>query len=178
MSKVHIRPAVSGDIPELIALDHGFSTDHVWQMGHREQGSNVSVNFQRVRLPRPMRVRYPRDPEELRETWTQKACVLVAEVEDQRTGYLVLTEGPAPGALWITDLVVDLRFRRQGQGKGLLQAARSWSEERGYERLFLELQSKNDPAIQLAKSLGFVFAGYSDRYFPDGDIALFYVLPF
>lgn len=176
MKKVHVRPAVSNDIPELIELDHGYSTDHVWQMGHRDENSTVSVEFQQVRLPRPMRVRYPREPGRLKEEWTAKSVVLVSELEEERTGYLVLSAGPAPGALWITDLVVDLRFRRQGHGSGLLQAAGAWSAERGFHRLFLEMQSKNFPAIRLAKKLGYVFAGYSDRYYPDGDIALFFVL--
>lgn len=176
MSRVHVRPAVSSDIPALIGLDHGYSTDHVWQMGHRDQNSTVSVNFQQVRLPRPMRVRYPREPERLKEEWTDKSVILISELEEEPTGYLVLAAGPAPAALWITDLVVDLRFRRQGHASGLLQAAKAWSAERGFRSLFLEMQSKNYPGIQLAKKLGFIFAGYSDRYYPEGDIALFFVL--
>lgn len=175
-SRVHVRPAVSSDISALAELDHGFSTDHVWQMGYQGGVEGASIQFQEVRLPRPMRVRYPRDPDRLIDEWTHKLNLLVSEVEDELTGYLALESGPAPGSAWITDLVVDLRYRRQGHGTGLLRAARRWSAERDYRTLFLEMQSKNYPAISLARKLGFGFAGYSDHYFPDQDIALFFSL--
>ena len=38
------------------------------------------------------------------------------------------------------------------------------------------MQSKNNPAIRLAQKMGFAFAGYSDRYYRDQDIALFFCL--
>jgi RimJ/RimL family protein N-acetyltransferase len=38
------------------------------------------------------------------------------------------------------------------------------------------MQSKNYPAIALARKLGFSYSGYSDRYYADQDIALFFYL--
>ncbi|MFP3854651.1 MAG: GNAT family N-acetyltransferase [Anaerolineales bacterium] len=175
MTQTHIRPAVSTDISELTELDHGYSTDHVWQMGFQEEKNRINLNFQEVRLPRPMRVRYPRDPEHLIDHWTEKSVILVAEQEETLTGYLVLIEGPSPGSQWVSDLVVDIRHRQQGQGANMLKAAHRWASERDFQRLFLEMQSKNYPGIQLARKLGFHFSGYSDNYYPDDDIALFFV---
>lgn len=174
---MQIRQAISSDISGLVELDHGYSTDHVWQMGYQDDGGRVTVQFQEVRLPRPMRVRYPRDPELLIDSWTEKAVVLVAERDDERFGYLTINNGMAPDSAWVTDLVVDLRDRRQGHGSSLIRAARTWASERGYASLYLEMQSKNYPAIRLARKHSFVFSGYSDRYFPEGDIALFFSLP-
>jgi ribosomal protein S18 acetylase RimI-like enzyme len=175
MTELRVRQAISSDISEIVAFDHGYSTDHVWQMGFQNGQGEVEVRFREVRLPRPMRVRYPRQPEALIDSWTEKQVVLVAEFGETRTGYLTIIAGPSPGSAWITDLAVDLRHRRQGHASGLLQTARAWAGERGYRRLFLEMQSKNFPAIALARKLGFSFSGYSDHYFPDGDIALFFV---
>ncbi len=174
--EVDIRLAVSSDIPQLMAFDHGYSTDHVWQMAVENGAAGLTVAFREVRLPRPMRVRYPRDPSRLADEWTHKAALLVAERGEERLGYLALVEAPAPGCYWVTDLVVDLRYRRQGVGSRLLQAARAWAAERGSPTLFLEMQHKNYPAICLARKLGMVFAGFSDRYYPNQDIALFFVL--
>jgi ribosomal protein S18 acetylase RimI-like enzyme len=42
--------------------------------------------------------------------------------------------------------------------------------------MFLDMQSKNYPAIRLAQKMGFVFSGYSDHYYPNQDIALFFSL--
>jgi len=175
MTDLRVRQAISSDIAEIAGFDHGYSTDHVWQMGFQDGQGEVEVRFRQVRLPRPMRVRYPRQPDSLADTWTEKQVVLVAEQGESRTGYLTLIAGPSPGSAWITDLAVDLRYRRQGHASGLLKAARAWATERGYQRLFLEMQSKNFPGIELARKLGFAFSGYSDHYFPDGDIALFFV---
>ncbi|MGA9531148.1 MAG: GNAT family N-acetyltransferase [Anaerolineales bacterium] len=174
---MHIRPAISSDISGLVQLDHGYSTDHVWQMAYQNDGGRVSAQFQEVRLPRPMRVRYPRDAELLIDHWTEKAVVLVAEDDDERSGYLTIENGTAPDSAWVTDLVVDLRSRRQGHASSLIRAARTWASERGYAILYLEMQSKNYPAIQFARKHSFIFSGYSDRYYPGGDIALFFVLP-
>lgn len=177
MSKALIRRAVSSDIKALVALDHGFSTDHVWQMGFQEEDGSVSVQFKEVRLPRPMRVRYPRDPGWLSDNWTDLAALFVAELDDKVIGYLGLVPGPSPESAWVTDLAVDLVSRRRGHATSLVNAARQWVSAAGYRSLYLEMQSKNYPCIRLARKLGFVFAGYSDHYYPDGDIALFFVLP-
>jgi GNAT superfamily N-acetyltransferase len=171
---IGIRKAVSSDIPILVEFDHGYNTDHVWQMAVEKESNALGFTFRETRLPRPMRVRYPRQPELLIEEWTHKAAILIADQDGDPVAYTVLQEGPAEDAVWMTDLVVDLRHRRQGVATKLLHAAHTWCVERGIGRLFLEMQSKNYPAIQLARKNGFVFAGYSDQYYPDQEIALFF----
>ena len=171
-----IRPAVSSDIPRLVALEHDYSTDHVWQMSYRASSGEIAAAFREVRLPRPMRVTYPREAKRLMDDWLNRACLLVAESEGASCGYLTLLEGPAPGAAWVVDLVVGARHRRQGIASRLLQAGRQWATERGLGRLFLEMQSKNYPAVCLARKMGFSFAGYSDLYYPDQDLAIFFTL--
>jgi ribosomal protein S18 acetylase RimI-like enzyme len=174
MPSVDIRTAISSDIPSLINLDHGFSTDHVWQMGFRNQGDGIDVQFQEVRLPRPMRVTYPRSIERLADEWSQRLAVFVAEGDQGMMGYACLAPAPAPDAVWVTDVVVDLRYRRQGIGSALVRTACSWAKERGFGAAFVEMQTKNFPAIQMVRKLGFGFSGYSDNYYPDQDIALFF----
>lgn len=171
-----IRPSVSGDIRDLAALDHDYSTDHVWQMAFQRQTDEVSIVFREVRLPRPMRVSYPRAPSVLVDEWTKKAVLLMAEREQQRLGYLALVDGPAEGSGWMTDLVVGGKHRRQGIGLALLGRGCAWCKAQGLKQVFLEMQSKNYPAIRLAQKMGFAFAGYSDRYYRDQDIALFFCL--
>ncbi len=174
MEAIAIRHAVSSDIPTLMALDHGYSTEHVWQMTFQRGAGQIDVTFREVRLPRPMRVVYPRNPERLADEWTRRAVILVAELDEDVRGYLAIIEGPAPETAWITDCVVALRYRRQGIATHLLKSARTWCRERGMVRLYVEMQSKNYPAIALFGKAGFVFSGYSDNFYPDQDIALFF----
>ena len=175
MEQVKIRQAVSGDIPALMNLDHGYSTDHVWQMIYDQNTRDVNVRFQEQKLPRPMRVNYPRDSTRLADEWTSKSGLLVAVQSEAVIAYLCLVPGPAEDSQWITDLVVDLRVRRQGIGTQLVEFAKEWSSERGNQAVFMEMQSKNYPAIALARQTDFSFAGFSDGYYPDHEIALFFV---
>ena len=171
---VEIRKAVSSDIPALMAMDHGYSTDHVWQLALQNEGNSITATFSEVRLPRPMRVPYPRHPERLADEWTEKAAILLAEQGAGPLGYIAMVYGPAEDSAWITDLVVDLTSRGKGIGTRLLGAAKEWCRERGLSRLFMEMQSKNYPAIRLAQKCGFAYAGFSDMYYPDQEIALFF----
>lgn len=171
-----IRSAVSTDIADLIDMDHSYSTDHVWQMSYTPEAEEVSVAFRQVRLPRPMRVEYPRDPDLLADEWTHKEVFLVAEQDGHPVAYLTLSETPALRSAWISDLVVEAAHRRQGIATHLINQVRGWCRERGLSRLFIEMQIKNYPAISLARKLGFVFSGYSDHHYLDQDIAIFFSL--
>jgi GNAT superfamily N-acetyltransferase len=173
--EVQIRAAISSDIPKFVHMDHGMSTSHVWQLSLNKQVGEIAAIFREVRLPRPMQISYPRDPERLPDEWTRYAALFIAEREEEPLGYLALKHAMAERSGWITDLVVDLRHRRQGVGSRLLRAATLWCKEREFLRLFMEMQSKNYPAIELAKQNGFQYAGYSDIYYRDQDIALFFV---
>jgi ribosomal protein S18 acetylase RimI-like enzyme len=174
VTKPVIRQAISSDIPRLINMDHGVNTDHVWQLTLQRATDEISAIFRVVRLPRPMRVQYPREPKGLADIWTQHSAVLIAEREEEALGYLCLIDGSAHRSGWVVDLVVDLRHRRQGIAVSLLQRALQWCSERDREQLFIEMQSKNYPAISLVHKLGFNYAGYSDRYYADQDIVLFF----
>jgi GNAT superfamily N-acetyltransferase len=167
---------MSTDIADLVDMDHSYSTDHVWQMGYTTDAEEVAVAFRQVRLPRPMRVEYPRNPARLADEWTRKEVLLVAEQDGRPIAYLALTKPPALQAAWISDLVVDVAHRRQGIATHLVNQIRGWCREQNLSRLFLEMQIKNYPAISLARKLGFVFSGYSDHHYLDQDIAIFFSL--
>jgi ribosomal protein S18 acetylase RimI-like enzyme len=173
---VLIRSAVSSDINRLMALDHHYSTDHVWQMGVRTDHEGVTeVSFRETRLPRVMRVTYPRRADKLADEWVNRLQILVAEVDETLCGYSAVIQAPAQRGIWLTDLVVGLPYRREGVGSNLLRKTLVWSGQEGFTRLFAEVQSKNYPAISLFKKFGFAFSGYCDSFFPDQDIALLFV---
>ena len=174
MAQVQIRPAASADLPHLTALDHGYSTDYVWQMEAREENGQTHITFRTVRLPRSMRVAFPRDAQRLVEAWNRRVCFLVAEDAGQLKGYLNLTLAAAPETGWIADCGVDRRFRRSGVGSILLAAAAHWARQNNLRHLILETQSKNYPAICFAQKHGMAFCGYNDRYYSNQDVALFF----
>lgn len=172
-----IRPARPRDLKECGALDHSYTTDRVWQMEVREENSLLTTTFRVARLPREMRVNYPRQGEELLAGWQQRDGFLVAVEGGRICGYVALTEEIEHGIARVGDLVVGQRWRRQGVGTALLEAAAQWGRDQELGWLVAEAQTKNYPAIRLCQSQGLTFCGYNDHYWPGRDIALFFGEP-
>ena len=72
MVDIVVRPLALADIAVLVEIDHSYHTDYVWQMDIKTAESEVNVIFREVRLPRSMRVEYPRDPSLLFEDWQNR----------------------------------------------------------------------------------------------------------
>jgi len=156
------------------ALDHSYTTDRVWQMETRGGNSALTITFRVARLPREVRVDYPRQDDVLLAGWKQSDGFLVAAEGGRVCGYVALTARIGHDIAWVGDLVVDQPSRRRGIGTALLQAAAQWGREHNLARLVMEVQTKNYPAIRFCQSRGLVFCGYNDRYWPSQDIALFF----
>lgn len=174
MNNVQIRPAVATDLLNLMQFDHASTSDYVWQLDLRKENGQVLAGFREVRLPRPINIIYPRDPFALADEWTQRSATLIALIEDIPAGYACVLEHSHATTAWITDLVVDKKNRRQGIGSALLNAAQDWALSQSDKDVFLEMTSKNYPAIRLANKFGFEFCGYNDHYYVTQDVALFF----
>ena len=174
MPEIQIRPAKADDIHSLMALDHNYASDYVWQMDFRSEENQTQIVFREMKLPRSVQVTYPRDVKTLADEWTSRAGILVATLDGERVGYISFRHHAAPKATWATDLVVLRRMRRQGIGSALVFAAQEWAQQHGSRRLILEMQPKNHPAICLAEKLGFELCGYNDHYFANNYIAIFF----
>ena len=174
MSGLTIRPALMGDMQECLEFDASYATEYVWQMDSRASGGEISVSFRHVRLPRSMRVEYPRDAEALLAEWRLRDALLVAERDRVKLGYVSLGVQPGQRAVQIGDLVVGRMYRRAGVGSALIGAALRWARDRGLKQVVIEVQTKNHPAISLLNKLGFSFCGFNDRHYLNRDIALFF----
>jgi len=175
MPEIDIRPAIETDIPEMLHFDHSFTSDHVWQMEYKIGDDQTGAVFREMRLPRAVKVEYPRSPSLLADVLQKRSGLLVAVLKGQAVGYASLAQESIPYTTWMTDLVVNYRFRRQGIGSALVLAAMDWMASKpGSQRLILEMQPKNRPAIQFAQKLGFDFCGFIDLYYPNQDPALLF----
>jgi ribosomal protein S18 acetylase RimI-like enzyme len=173
-----VRPATLADLNVCLTLDHDCVTDHVWQMKAEKARSGVSVAFDVVRLPRRMPAQYPRDLEQLVEHWQRGEGFLVAEVDGGVRGYVDVIAQPWQQRGWVANLAVDRDYRRRKIGTALVQHACQWAWGQGLQTVQLEATTKNYPALCLYEKLGFQFCGFNDRYYPNQDIALFFVQSF
>jgi ribosomal protein S18 acetylase RimI-like enzyme len=175
MPQIEIRPVEAEDLSVLVEIEHDYTSEYVWQMEILQPDEDqIGVNFRQLRLPRSVKVEYPRPVKALSDEWTKRSGILVAVHAGEVVGYLGLMLEMAPLTTWMTDLAISRRMRRKGIGSALVLAGMAWAIQHDCYRVILEMQPKNYPAICMAKKLGFEFCGYHDRYYRNHDTALFF----
>lgn len=174
MPEIEVRCANPDDVEVLSAFEHGFYSEYVWQMSIEQDIYKSQAEFRRVRLPRRVLVPYPRNREDIFKDLDQAEAFLIAELNGQSVGYIKLVRESDTKTARVTDLVVSSPMRRKGIGSGLMVAVMNLVSHRDYNVLVMEMQSKNDPAIEMAIKLGMKFCGFRDHYFPNQEMALFY----
>jgi ribosomal protein S18 acetylase RimI-like enzyme len=170
-----VRPATLADLNACLLVDHSSVTDHVWQMQVRDAEAQVGVTFHTVRLPRRMRVEYPRDLEQLVDDWEREEAFFVAEADNEVRGYVDLLAVPWQQMGWVANLAVEPAYRRRGIATTLLRHGRQWARQEGLKLLQVEATTKNYPALRFYQRLGFEFCGFNDHYYSNQDIAVFFV---
>jgi GNAT superfamily N-acetyltransferase len=173
-SQFTVRPALKRDIDACLQLNHALHTEYVWQMQRREGHESTSISFQAVRLPRPIRVEYPRSAAELRVDLADIENVLVAEAEGVLLGYTQISVMHSDHSAWMRNLIVDEPWRRHRIGRALFDQARRLAQVRGANHITTETSTKSYPAIQFMLSRGLLFCGFNDRYYASQDIAVFF----
>jgi len=171
---IMVRGAKAGDMAALTDIDHNYATEYVWQMDLDQENGQTHVRFRESRLPRVMTVPYPASNSAVTKSWKKQDAFLVAHEEENVLGYISLASEIVPQSLWVTSFAVKNLKRRQGIGTQLMLAAQAWAQENAHQRIVLEMQSKNFPAIRFAQKMAFEFCGYNDRYYENQDIALFF----
>jgi ribosomal protein S18 acetylase RimI-like enzyme len=174
MPEIEIRPSTPADLPTLGNLDHSYQSAYVWQMERQVQETEITINFREIRLPRLVRVEYPRRMSFLLGEASKESVILVALMESIPVGYLRIQDNFMPGTVWVMDGAVHPELRRKGIATALLLAAQGWASQRNFRRIICEMQSKNYPGIHLVQKLGYEFSGFSDHYYSNQDIALFF----
>ena len=171
---MNVNPATLADVEHCALLDASFATQYVWQTEQRISSENVSIGFRRIRIPRLLDVAYPREADQLFDHWQRRECFLSARQGAALVGYLDMTVHRDDWQGWIEHLVVHRPYRRLGIATALLDGAEQWALGSGLDCVSFAVQAKNDPAISLLVARGYRLRGFMDRYFRNGDMALFY----
>ncbi|MGQ9683488.1 MAG: GNAT family N-acetyltransferase [Anaerolineae bacterium] len=172
-----IRHAFPEDIALCAELDGTVESDQVWQMDERSVGNELQLVFRQQRLPRPVRVPFPRDLERLPQLVQGEGCFLVASEGAEILGFIYVQVEPAEAVGWVRYLVVARTHRRRGIGTRLVQASADWSRRAGLRRLLLETCTKNYAGLSFCQRLGSTFCGYNDQLYGSLGIAVFFAYP-
>jgi GNAT superfamily N-acetyltransferase len=93
-------------------------------------------------------------------------------------GYLDMIVQPRGWQGWVKHLVVHQAWRRRRVATRMLEVAEHWARGSRLNAITAVAQNKNDPAISLCINRGYVFRGFVDYYFDNGDVGLLYSLNF
>jgi len=173
---MHIRPADLADLEAILALDHTFETDHVWQMSGNSTPTEQNAAFRLAKLPRFMQGQFPHDERALRRVLHKcdRLWVMQGPTPRDVLGYIGMAGLPWQNTGWIPALAVARTERRKGIATQLLRTAIAQAKTDGFHTVTVDVPTKNHPATCLAQSRGFAFSGYSDNYYASRDIALFF----
>lgn len=169
-----IRQGSPDDITACLGLDHSLETQTIWQIQIREEGEGRQIGFQTLRLPRVIRVDYPRDTSALKLEFAHTSGFLVAELEDVLLGYAHISLTHSDKSAWLRNLVVHAPVRRHRIGSALLDQAKVWAARNGANHITLETTLRHYPALRFMTERGLIFCGFNDRYYPSQDIAVFF----
>ncbi len=75
-------------------------------------------------------------------------------------------------------IAVAEEFQQTGLGKILFNAGKNELQNRGAEKLFLEVRESNEKAKKFYQNLGAVFIGTRTKYYKNGESAILYRIDF
>ena len=167
---VTIRPTTEADLPALTRLDLTYPTDRVLALERSGDPPEHTFSLRwRNRVPAPMAVYATYTLAGLREALERTDLFLVAEVDGEVAGLLMIIVPSWTDAAEITDLAVDIAFRRLGTGRALVDAGVIWARQRRHRALWVEPRADNHAAISFYTALGFRLSGFNDRLYSNTD---------
>ena len=164
---VTVRPATEADLPALTRLDLTYPTDRYLALERSGEPPEHTFTLR-------WRNRVPRADGSLRHVhcgWIARGARTDGPLPRRRSGRRGRRPAddhrarPWTDAAEITDLAVDIAFRRMGAGRALVDAAVEWARKRDHRSLWVEPRADNHAAISFYVSLGFRVSGFNDRMY-------------
>ncbi|MDJ0663954.1 MAG: GNAT family N-acetyltransferase [Acidimicrobiia bacterium] len=166
---VTVRPANQTDLPALTAIDLSYTIHRLLSLERSGQAPELTFQF-RWDATEPREGLYDElDVDGLRVALDRTDLFLVASVESECAGYLMLVLPDYTDAGEITDLAVHRPLRDRGVGRALVEAAVTWAQERGLRALWVEPGAEMARAIEFYLSMGFRISGFNDRMYSNQD---------
>jgi ribosomal protein S18 acetylase RimI-like enzyme len=175
---MEVRPAELEDLRACAAISQTVNSTHVWQLtmasdpGASLANGELTMALRCLRLPRQVTIEPPGAPLDI--VWENAASVFVATADEALLGFVALTTLEERPAGNIARLAVAPPIRRRGIGTALVRTAVRWAAAEGLNSLTAHCPARSHPAVAFYTRCGFTFTGYSEGYYPRGEVALFW----
>lgn len=186
----YIRRLTERDIPKLIDIRPGFTTDVILEV--QRIGEGYAPGWQLIEVgvdpPYAKGKGYDFDSTErdnIRERLQQDNTLIEVVVEresDRIVGILDVEEREWNSTAWVWNLMLDEAVRNKGLGKDLVERVVAWAKKRGLRSVMLETQTNNVPACRFYARMGFQLVGINEALYSNDDVdnkevAIFWSLP-
>lgn len=166
---VTVRPANQADLPALTGIDTSYTTRRLLSLERSGAAPELTFEF-RWDATEPRQGLYDElDIDGLAMALDRTDLFLVASVNDECAGYLMVMLPDFTDAGEITDLAVHRPLRGHGVGRCLVEAAVAWAREQRLRALWVEPGGEMASAIEFYLSLGFRVSGFNDRMYSNED---------
>src|SRR5215207_9101477 len=141
-----------------------------------------NIGYRVVDVPPYIKIYGPRRADFMEYDNDPDKMIFLAYVGDKLAGEIRISQPWNKYAL-LDSFAVDMKYRRQGVGRALIQQCIVWAKKRGFPGLALETQNINVPACKLYESCGFELRGFDTHLYKalepsTEEIALFWYLVF
>ena len=174
MAEIEIGAAAMEELPQIAQMDLSFESDYVWKTQMLEGLDSFESSFQRIRLPKTIRVSFQAYSTANMETLIQRREILAVRYEGNVIGYARLEQDETVNRLVVKSGGIMPEYRNKGVGSVLLDRICEIAHYNRIRSLVCMVQAKNDPAIRFLMARGFVFCGYQEFFFRNMEIGLFF----
>ena len=174
MAEIESGASTIEDYPQIAAIDLSFESDYVWKTQMLEGLDSFESSFQRIRLPKTIRVSFQAYTPANLEMLIRQREILAVRYEDKIIGYARLEQDETVNRLILKTGGIVPEYRNKGVGSVLLDRIIEIARHNNIRSVICMVQAKNDPAIHFLLSHGFVFSGYQEFFFRNMEIGLFF----
>ncbi len=174
MAEIEIGAANPEEYSQISAIDLSFESNYVWKTQMLESLDMFESSFQRIRLPKTIRVPFQAYCPANLEALIQRREILSVRYEDKVIGYARLEQDETVNRLVLKTGGIMPEYRNKGVGGVLLDRIAGIARHNNIRSIVCMVQAKNDPAVCFLLARGFVFSGYQEFFFRNMEIGLFF----
>ena len=133
MAEIEIGASTLDEFPQIAKMDLSFESEYVWKTQMLEGLGSIEASFQRIRLPKTIRVSFQAYSTANMEMLIRQHQILSVRYEDKVIGYLRLEQDETVNRLVMKTGGVTPEYRNKGVGLVMVRDVTSILKEEGYD---------------------------------------------
>lgn len=154
---------------------NGYTTDRIYSVSSIEFGGSFEFSLKEKALPYTKNWETTSEDLEELNTIIEKGNSFGAFVDEELAGWIICEHRTRNNSLYIENILIDEKHRRQGIGIMLIKSAIKEARRLNCRVIELETQNTNYPAIQFYRRMGFNITGLNTRLYNNSDEIAFFM---